>query len=123
MTPVATIIIAIAVIVVLAAVVLVTSARRSDVRGAGALSRETVKRDKSMKSKKEDISAMVLEFTNLYVKDYGLKLDADLNIPQESVDFAFESYTMAFNQQTIQGTLKKGSPLGFNFITNKTELS
>jgi cytochrome b6-f complex iron-sulfur subunit len=34
----------------LAAVVLVTSARRSDVRGAGALSRETVKRDKSIKS-------------------------------------------------------------------------
>ena len=45
MTPAATIGIAIAVIVVLAAVVLVTSARRSDVRGAGALSRETVKRD------------------------------------------------------------------------------
>jgi len=50
MTPLATIIIAIAVIVVLAAVVLVTSARRSDVRGAGALSRETVKRDKSIKA-------------------------------------------------------------------------
>ena len=50
MTPLATIIIAIAVLVVLAAVVLVTSARRSDVRGAGALSRETVKRDKSIKA-------------------------------------------------------------------------
>ncbi|MGA1499988.1 MAG: ubiquinol-cytochrome c reductase iron-sulfur subunit [Ilumatobacteraceae bacterium] len=47
MSSAATIAIVIAVIVVLAAVVLVTSARRADVRGAGALSRETVKRDKS----------------------------------------------------------------------------
>ena len=45
MTPATTIIIAVAVLVVAAAVVLVTSARRSDVRGAGALSRETVKRE------------------------------------------------------------------------------
>ncbi|MEY3054256.1 MAG: hypothetical protein RL550_779 [Actinomycetota bacterium] len=47
MSSAATIAIVIAVIVVLAAVVLITSARRADVRGAGALSRETVKRDKS----------------------------------------------------------------------------
>jgi cytochrome b6-f complex iron-sulfur subunit len=38
--------IVIAVIVLLGAVVLVTAARRSDVRGAGALSRETKKRDR-----------------------------------------------------------------------------
>ena len=46
MSSAATIAIVIAAIVVLAAVVLVTTARRADVRGAGALSRETVKRDK-----------------------------------------------------------------------------
>jgi cytochrome b6-f complex iron-sulfur subunit len=50
MTPATTIIIAVAALVVAAAVVLVTSARRSDVRGAGALSRETVKRDKAIKA-------------------------------------------------------------------------
>ena len=50
MSSAATIAIAIAAIVVLAAIVLVTSARRSDVRGAGALARETVKRDKSTKA-------------------------------------------------------------------------
>ncbi|MBU3688808.1 MAG: hypothetical protein B7C54_01320 [Acidimicrobiales bacterium mtb01] len=50
MSSAATIAIAIAAIVVLAAVVLVTSARRSDVRGAGALARETVKRDKSTRT-------------------------------------------------------------------------
>lgn len=50
MSSAATIAIAIAAIVVLAAVVLVTSARRSDVRGAGALSRETVKRDKKLRT-------------------------------------------------------------------------
>jgi cytochrome b6-f complex iron-sulfur subunit len=38
--------IAVAAIVVLAAIVLVTAARRADVRGAGALSRETRRRDK-----------------------------------------------------------------------------
>ena len=50
MSSAATIAIAVAAIVVLAAVVLVTSARRSDVRGVGALSRETVKRDKGIAS-------------------------------------------------------------------------
>jgi cytochrome b6-f complex iron-sulfur subunit len=49
MSSTAVIAIAIAAILVLAAVVLVTSARRSDVRGAGALSRETVKRDKKLR--------------------------------------------------------------------------
>ena len=46
MSPAAIIIIAVFVIVVLAAIVLVTAARRADVRGAGALSRETRRRDK-----------------------------------------------------------------------------
>jgi hypothetical protein len=46
MSPAAIISIAVAVIVVLAAIVLVTAARRADVRGAGALSRETRRRDK-----------------------------------------------------------------------------
>ena len=54
MTPLATIVIAIVALVVLAAVVLVTSARRSDVRGAGALARETIKRDKSIKAESGD---------------------------------------------------------------------
>ncbi len=46
MSPAAIITIAVAAIVILAAIVLVTAARRADVRGAGALSRETVRRDK-----------------------------------------------------------------------------
>lgn len=46
MSSAATISIAVAAIVVLAAVVLLTAARRSDVRGAGALSRETRRRDR-----------------------------------------------------------------------------
>jgi len=46
MSPAAVIAIVIGVVVVLGAVVLVTAARRSDVRGAGALSRETKRRDR-----------------------------------------------------------------------------
>jgi cytochrome b6-f complex iron-sulfur subunit len=46
MSSAAIISIAIAAIVVLAAIVLLTAARRADVRGAGALSRETRKRDR-----------------------------------------------------------------------------
>ena len=46
MSTAAIITIAVVVIVVLAAIVLVTAARRADVRGAGALSRETRRRDK-----------------------------------------------------------------------------
>ena len=47
MSPAVIIVIAVAALVVLAAVVLLTAARRSDVRGAGALSRETRRRDKA----------------------------------------------------------------------------
>ena len=46
MSSAAVITIAVVAIVVLAAIVLVTAARRADVRGAGALSRETRRRDK-----------------------------------------------------------------------------
>jgi cytochrome b6-f complex iron-sulfur subunit len=46
MSPAAIISIALAGVVVLAGLVFVTAAKRSDVRGAGALSRETVKRDR-----------------------------------------------------------------------------
>ena len=46
MSPAAIITIAVLVIVVLMAIVLMTAARRADVRGAGALSRETRRRDK-----------------------------------------------------------------------------
>ncbi len=46
MSPAAIIAIAVAVLAVLFVVVLLTAARRSDVRGAGALSRETRRRDK-----------------------------------------------------------------------------
>ena len=46
MSSAAIIIVAVAAIVVLAAVVLLTAARKSDVRGAGALSRETRRRDR-----------------------------------------------------------------------------
>src|SRR3954449_12900134 len=46
MSSTAIIIIAVVVVVVLAAVAFITAARRSDVRGAGALSRETRKRDR-----------------------------------------------------------------------------
>jgi len=47
MSPVAVIAIAVAVVVVLAALTFVTLARRSDVRGAGALSGETRRRDRT----------------------------------------------------------------------------
>jgi cytochrome b6-f complex iron-sulfur subunit len=46
MSPAVIIALAVAVVVVLAAVVLLTAARKSDVRGAGALSRETKRRDR-----------------------------------------------------------------------------
>jgi cytochrome b6-f complex iron-sulfur subunit len=46
MSPAVIIALAVAAIVVLAAVVLLTAARKSDVRGAGALSRETRRRDR-----------------------------------------------------------------------------
>jgi cytochrome b6-f complex iron-sulfur subunit len=46
MNPAAIISIAVLLIILLAGIVLVTAARRADVRGAGALSRETRRRDK-----------------------------------------------------------------------------
>ena len=52
----ATIAIVIVAIVVLAGIVFVTTARRADVRGAGALSRETVKRDKAASKSSEKVA-------------------------------------------------------------------
>ena len=46
MSPAVIIALSVAVLVFLAAVVLLTAARKSDVRGAGALSRETRRRDR-----------------------------------------------------------------------------
>src|SRR3954469_20851882 len=46
MSAVVVILVAIGIAIVLAAIVLLTAARRADVRGAGALSRETRRRDK-----------------------------------------------------------------------------
>ena len=46
MSSAVTIAIAVGAVTVLAAIIMLTAARRSDVRGAGALSRETVRRDK-----------------------------------------------------------------------------
>jgi cytochrome b6-f complex iron-sulfur subunit len=50
MSTTAAIVIAVAVVVVLAALAFVTLARRSDVRGAGALSNETIRRDTAARS-------------------------------------------------------------------------
>jgi cytochrome b6-f complex iron-sulfur subunit len=57
MSNAAVIVIAIAVFVVLAAIVFVTTARRSDVRGAGALSSETRRRDDAARRARADAEA------------------------------------------------------------------
>jgi cytochrome b6-f complex iron-sulfur subunit len=57
MSNAAVIAIAIAVFVVLAAIVFVTTARRSDVRGAGALSSETRRRDEAARRARADAEA------------------------------------------------------------------
>jgi cytochrome b6-f complex iron-sulfur subunit len=57
MSNAAVIAIAIAVLVVLAAIVFVTTARRSDVRGAGALSGETRRRDEAARRARADAEA------------------------------------------------------------------
>ena len=72
MSSTATIAIVIAAIVVLAAVVLVTSARRTDVRGAGALSRETIKRDKST-AKSASPSGAVYEKAEMAARSTALE--------------------------------------------------
>ncbi len=57
MSNAAVIAIAIAVVVLLAAIVFVTTARRSDVRGAGALSSETRRRDEAARRSRADAEA------------------------------------------------------------------
>ncbi len=57
MNTTAAIIVAVAAIVVLAALAFVTLARRTDVRGAGALSAETVRRDSSARKQRAGVEA------------------------------------------------------------------
>ena len=61
MSSAAIIAIAVAVVVVLGAIALVTLARRSDVRGAGALSGETRKRDDAARRARADAESLAVE--------------------------------------------------------------
>jgi cytochrome b6-f complex iron-sulfur subunit len=61
MSSAAVIAIAVAVVVVLGAIALVTLARRSDVRGAGALSGETRKRDEAARRARADAESLAVE--------------------------------------------------------------
>ena len=77
MSSAAIIAIAVAVVVVLGAIALVTLARRSDVRGAGALSGETRKRDESARRARADAESLAVEPADTVVRGAGLERAPD----------------------------------------------
>ena len=77
MSSAAIIAIAVAVVVVLGAIALVTLARRSDVRGAGALSGETRKRDDAARRARADAESLAVEPAETVVAGAGLERAPD----------------------------------------------
>jgi type VI protein secretion system component Hcp len=61
---------------------------------------------------------LTLEFTELYVTKYEIKLN-DKNIAKEDIEFYFQSYTMTYRKQQPDGTLKTLAPRGYKFDTNE----
>jgi type VI protein secretion system component Hcp len=65
---------------------------------------------------KEDVAWVTIEFTTLSVSQYGIRLDTEMNIPDENITFRFETYKITYRPQLESGGLDKARPaLGFNF--------
>ncbi|MEI8238592.1 MAG: Rieske 2Fe-2S domain-containing protein [Actinomycetota bacterium] len=96
MSPAAIIAIAVAALVVLAAVVLLTAARKSDIRGAGALSRETRSRDKDAEIDAHKPVGKDVERAAVDARAQGLVVAAP-TAPVEWV--APDSETIGFNRR------------------------
>jgi type VI protein secretion system component Hcp len=79
-----------------------------------------VEREKG--KQKEDVAWVTIEFTTLSVSHYGIRLDTELNIPDEDITFRFETYKITYRPQLESGRLDVArSPLGFAFIFGKQE--
>jgi len=112
MSSAAIIAIAIAVVVVLGSIALVTLARRSDVRGAGALSGETRKRDESARRARADAESLAVEPADTVVRGAGLERAPDAApVPWSPPDpeAIGVSRRMFFNRATVALT---GTGLG-----------
>jgi type VI protein secretion system component Hcp len=69
------------------------------------------------KGKKEDVAWVIIELTKLSINQYGIRLDTELNIPDENITFYFETYKITYRPQTSTGQLAKPRTLGFDFRT------
>jgi type VI protein secretion system component Hcp len=69
------------------------------------------------KGNKEDVAWVMLEFTKLSINQYGIRLDTELNTPDENITFFFETYKMTYRPQLESGQLEKPRTLGFDFRT------
>lgn len=66
----------------------------------------------------EDHAFMIMEFGNLYVTKYGIKHEAETNIPDEDITFFFESYVMKYRRQETEGNLASDLvQKGFDFLS------
>jgi type VI protein secretion system component Hcp len=74
------------------------------------------------KGKKEDVAWVILEFTKLSVHQYGIRLDTELNIPDENITFFFETYKITYRPHTKTGQLEKARTLGFDFRMQTDEV-
>jgi type VI protein secretion system component Hcp len=68
--------------------------------------------------KRADHAYLTLEFTDLYVVKYELKL-GDKNIAKENIDFYFSTYKMTYRRQQPDGTLIAVTPRGYDFEHNQ----
>ena len=66
------------------------------------------------------VSMLAMEFQRLHVKQYGLYMDSETGVPDETVTFIFETYTMAYAPQQADGSLGTPRTLGYDFVNETT---
>ena len=55
-----------------------------------------IERKGKLEQTKEDVAWVILEFTKLSINQYGIRLDTELNIPDENIMFFFETYKITY---------------------------
>jgi type VI protein secretion system component Hcp len=69
------------------------------------------------KEEKEEVAWVMIEFTKLAINQYGIRLDTELNVPDENITFFFETYKITYRRQLQTGQLDTRRSLGFDFRT------
>jgi len=76
--------------------------------------------ERNAKLGKEAHSRVAIEFMDVHVTSYGISLDADRNMPVETIEFYFGKYKITYRKQAETGKMIRPRSVGWDFENNKT---